>query len=121
MEKLIFVYNTDSGLYNSLKDGIHKMVSPQTYQCSLCKITHDNFSEKKDWKNFREQSSIEMEFYHKDEFQELYNVYSEKDRGYPIIFQKERGVLLELLTTKEIKKIEGIKSLIGFIEKTSLN
>ncbi len=36
---LIFVYNADSGLLNAINDGILKIVSPSTYQCSLCSLT----------------------------------------------------------------------------------
>jgi len=42
-DKLIFVYNADSGLLKGIKDLIHKNVSPDTYPCSLCAVTYDNF------------------------------------------------------------------------------
>ena len=45
--KLIFVYNAKSGKLNALFDIAHKIVKPETYQCSLCAITHDALSEKK--------------------------------------------------------------------------
>lgn len=30
---LIFVYNANSGMWNTMLDTIHKTVSPETYQC----------------------------------------------------------------------------------------
>ncbi|WP_232221892.1 hypothetical protein [Methanococcoides burtonii] len=39
---LIFVYNADSGLINEMKDYVHKIVSPSTYECNLCAITYGN-------------------------------------------------------------------------------
>jgi len=42
MSKLIFVYNADSGLLNAMKDWAHKIVSPETYPCSLCALTYNN-------------------------------------------------------------------------------
>jgi hypothetical protein len=38
--KLLFVYNADSGLFNSIAEAAHKIVSPQTYRCDLCRITY---------------------------------------------------------------------------------
>ena len=65
--RLIFVYNADSGLGNAMLDSMHKIVSPQTYDCQLCALTFGVFTEKEQWKNFRETSEISMEFLHKDE------------------------------------------------------
>jgi hypothetical protein len=49
-DKLIFVYNADSGILNAIKDLIHKNVSPETYPCSLCAVTYDNLGMKREWK-----------------------------------------------------------------------
>jgi hypothetical protein len=38
--KLLFVYNADSGLAAALFDSAHKLLSPQTYACNLCALTH---------------------------------------------------------------------------------
>ena len=45
MMKLIFVYNAGSGKLNALFDMAHKIVSPTTYECSLCALTHDAFQD----------------------------------------------------------------------------
>ena len=39
--ELIFIYNAQKGRLNSLIDYIHKTVSPGTYSCNLCAITHN--------------------------------------------------------------------------------
>ena len=44
---LIFVYNANGGFFNGFSDYIHKLVSPKTYECSLCAITYDNLGMKK--------------------------------------------------------------------------
>ncbi len=43
---LIFVYNADSGKLNVLFDVGHKIVSPGTYKCDLCTLTHGTFTER---------------------------------------------------------------------------
>jgi len=52
MSKLIFVYNADSGLLNAMKDWAHKIVSPETYPCSLCALTYDNLGMRRPWREF---------------------------------------------------------------------
>ena len=42
-----FIYNAKSGLANSIFDLAHKLISPDTYECNLCKITHGAFTETK--------------------------------------------------------------------------
>ena len=68
MQQLIFVYNADSGWFNSLTDAVHKMVSPSTYQCSLCALTYGNVSMKKEWREFIESLPFDVLFLYKDEF-----------------------------------------------------
>lgn len=50
--QLVFVYNADSGLFNTVTDIAHKIISPSTYSCQLCTLTHSYFSVKKDWTDF---------------------------------------------------------------------
>ena len=41
MSEIVFIYNAKSGTVNSLIDWAHKIVSPDTYECSLCSMTYD--------------------------------------------------------------------------------
>ena len=36
---LIFIYNANGGIFSAMADAAHKLVSPETYPCSLCAIT----------------------------------------------------------------------------------
>jgi len=95
--KIIFVYNADSGFVSSLLDIGHKIISPDTYRCNLCKMTHGAFSEKEEWKRYRESSSNEMEFLHKDEFEKKYGV----KKAYPAIFTLSDSNRIEDLISKD--------------------
>ncbi len=106
--KLVFVYNADSGLMDRLLDNVHKIVSPSTYDCNLCAITHGKFVEDQLWKSYRESSKVEMSFYHKDEFLEAYKeepaihefpvVFSEDDKALNVIIDAHA---LNTMTTSE--------------------
>ena len=86
--RLIFVYNADSGLVNTVKDIGHKLFSPQTYDCLLCSLTHGTFRENPEWKRFREKSRSEMLFLHRDEFESSYGRHME----YPVILREQEEI-----------------------------
>jgi hypothetical protein len=66
--QLIFVYNADSGMFNTLADIGHKIFSPETYACQLCALTHGYFRERDQWRAFVESLEAECDFMHRDEF-----------------------------------------------------
>ena len=88
--KLVFIYNADSGLVNTVKDFWHKALRPSTYQCNLCQTTFGVFGAKKEWKSFIKDLGIESEFLHKDEFLEKYDV--------------KKGIIVHFGDEKVIKK-----------------
>lgn len=70
--KLVFVYNADIGLFNTLTDIAHKLLSPSTYQCNLCSLTHGYFAAREEWATFLHDLEAEIEFLHRDEYVERY-------------------------------------------------
>ncbi len=66
-KKLIFIYNADSGLFNTVTDIAHKIFSPETYSCNLCALTHDYFTVRDEWKTFIAGLGVECEFLHRDQ------------------------------------------------------
>ena len=65
--RLLFVYNADSGLFNTLADIGHKLFSPETYACRLCAITYGLLTEKAEWRDYISSIDAECEFLHRDE------------------------------------------------------
>jgi hypothetical protein len=113
---LIFVYNADSGLLSALNDGILKIVSPSTYQCRLCSLTFGVVQMKSRWKGFIESLGVPVEFLHRNEFKERYDL---PDAEFPLVYIK-RGDEMSVIISKE--EIENTDSLEGLIEmlKTKL-
>jgi len=119
MSTLLFVYNAKSGIANVLVDISHKLLSPETYSCNLCAMTHNAFTENKIWKNYRLTSKIDMQFYHTDEFKQRY---PNQGFNYPIILFKEDNDLEEFLSPKEINQLKTVEELIEIInEKLSVS
>jgi len=111
---IIFVYNADSGRINALLDIGHKLLRPDTYSCKLCSLTHAVFSEKEAWKRYRESSGHELEFLHKDEFEEKYGK-DNPEYTYPLILhiRRQGGSPEVLLSTEEINALSGLEDLIS--------
>lgn len=109
---LIFVYNADSGPVSGLFDLGHKILSPSTYQCSLCTLTHGPFTEKEAWKEFRQSVGLPMEFLHRDEFEKKYELTFE----YPVILRKNSNLEV-LMAKKEIDAISDLDGLIVAVKK----
>jgi hypothetical protein len=115
---ILFIYNAKSGKINSLFDVAHKLISPKTYQCKLCSITHDTFSENEQWKQFRETTKLPLEFLHSDEFE---SNYKNIDTKYPVILLEENQKLSEWISKNDIEKIESTKELIELIKEKTKN
>jgi hypothetical protein len=60
---LVFVYNADSGVFNTLSDIAHKIFSPETYACNLCALTHTNFGMRGEWKRLLKRLVCPSNFY----------------------------------------------------------
>lgn len=111
---LVFVYNADSGLFNLLTDIAHKILSPQTYNCNLCAVTHDKFGMKNEWREYLKTLAAPVEFLHADEFKAKYQ--SESTEKLPAIFRLENGQLSLAINSNQInacRNIDDLKRLIN--------
>lgn len=115
-QKLVFIYNADSGLGNMILDGAHKILSPNTYECSLCGLTFGAFSEKSIWKFFREESDVQMEFLHKDEFSTQYASKFGHKFSFPIILAETNLGLEVFVKTEELNTLEKVEDLIALLK-----
>lgn len=116
MEKLLFVYNSFSGRHNALLDSLLKLVRPKYQQCKLCELTQGAFSEKKAWKEFRQNSGIEMEFLHLDEFRKKYASKFGYKFTFPIVLWEDERELGILISTEELAELKNVEELIGLIK-----
>lgn len=115
-KKILFIYNANSDTGSKMLDFAHKIVSPATYNCNLCSLTHGNFTENKQWKTFRERllaEGYELEFFHKDEFQKSYKSKFGHAFTYPIILLETTHDLEVLLSAEKLNAMERVEDLIG--------
>lgn len=115
--KLIFVYNADTGLFNSLTDWTHKVISPSTYECNLCALTHGNFGIKKEWREFIEGIDMEKEFLHRDEFIRKYGA---RFKNAPCILMGSGNNISEVISNDEINNCKTLDELKQKIERLKI-
>ena len=66
-KELIFVYNALSDLFSKASDFAHKIISPNTYSCSLCSLTHGHFGVHREWTDFIQRLPYQIKFLYKDQ------------------------------------------------------
>lgn len=113
-KQLIFVYNADSGLFNTVTDIAHKIFSPQTYSCGLCALTHSYFSMRDEWKSFIESLGAECQFVHRDEFIKQYDG---PEYIWPAILINQAGQLSVCLGAEDINACNDLDELKAMIQK----
>ena len=116
---LVFVYNADRGFFILMADISHKMLSPTTYPCNLCALTHGTFSIRKEWRDFLAKIKPPLTFLHKDEFRKEFKL----EDDLPAIYiqdlrTEELRPFIAAATLKTLTGLEDLKQMIS--EKLTL-
>ena len=108
-----FIYNAQSGKLHALFDIAHKVLSPQTYSCDLCQLTHDAFTENAEFTTLKSRHPIEL--FHIDEYEARYPA----EDYYPVIVVRRNGEVVKRVNRERIgqlRSVDDLKSLIEGIE-----
>ena len=105
---IIFVYNEESNAFSIVSGYVHKMISPKTYHCNLCKITHHHFGMRSEWKSFINKLPFKFEFFNKNSFAEKYTNLS---ISFPAILLSRNNQLHSLAFAEEINTCASAKDL----------
>jgi hypothetical protein len=106
---LVFVYNADRGFFNMMADISHKVLSPSTYPCNLCALTHGAFSIRKEWRDFLAKIKPPLTFLHRDEFRKEFKL----EDDLPAIYIKDLRTdnLRPFLDARTLKTLTGLEDL----------
>jgi len=110
IKELIFVYNVDSDFFSRVVDFAHKTVSPGTYACSLCRITHGPFTMHREWADFLQALPYKVSFQYKDQWKG-----PELAEGFPLVLLKEGKETKVLLTASQLDSVKSVQELIDLI------
>ena len=105
-KKLIFIYNANSGVINAAIDYLHKMFSPETYNCSLCSLTYNNFGKIGKWKKFLDSCNYDLVFIYRDYLEKMG---IDRSIKLPAILLTDYSILI---TSSVIQSYENLDELI---------
>ncbi len=114
IEKLVFVYAADSGLFNALTDYAHKILSPKTYECSLCALTYGPLGMNRAWANFVRDLGTAVEFLHRDELVQKYGAF---ETELPAVFRLDGNALRPWISAPEIRSCTTLDELMILVRK----
>ena len=115
VKKLIFIYNASDDALSVSFDFIHKIVSPDTYQCSLCKVTYGNVSMHNEWKEYIEILPYEIDFLYKNNYNQFHpNLFVDE---FPIAYKYDGKSYQEFISKKEFDLCENLDDLIKIMNQ----
>ncbi len=114
-KKIIFVYNADSGLVNTVVDVAHRLTKPNSYPCRLCAVTYGTFGMEKRWKDFLRQIGIPAIFWHRDEFTKKCKFPNYRVE-FPAVIVKENDKMTTIMDAKDFKKISDLDDLVRMLK-----
>lgn len=116
-DKLIFVYNANSGVINGLLDFAHKLISPQTYACSLCRVTYGNTGMKGQWREYVNSLPYQVEFLHRDELTQKYPELSAIELPAGLVLNGKQKTPHVIISATEFNAQRDVTSLINLINQ----
>ena len=114
---LVFVWNADAGWQHALMDSLHKVISPQTYSCKLCQLTHGITGPKAQWTKFLEAIQNPVEFYHRDQFPGTPIAEQLPDLELPVVLICTSEKWQILLSRSEIMQFKDLEALLIELKK----
>lgn len=111
--ELFFVYNANSNLTIKFFDAVHKIVSPSTYDCELCELTHYSLGARKAWKEFVGKSKIPIQVWYKDRFVQKF----EKEYEFPVVLIYDNSGFTCILDKIQLESINGLDELFVLLNK----
>ncbi len=113
-DRIILVYNEGNGLFDAVSGWSHKLLSPATYRCALCKITFGLTGMLVPWKSYLDRLPFPVTFLHQNEFRQQFPAHG--TLSLPVILAERAGRTEVLLSAKEIGTAGGLLALIGRIQ-----
>ena len=108
--EIIFIYNANSGFFSGIMDSAHKLLSPDTYSCDLCSITHGLAGPKKEWKDFLNNLNYPVKFYHKDDLPEAY-----RNLALPVILANSKQDFEILMSNDEMSAMKNVSQMVDML------
>ncbi len=111
-KKILFVYNSNDGIYQNFLDTLWRMSTPITYPCNLGRLTHNPIFLKSEWKKFLSKLEMKPEFMHKNTFK---SKYTQIKSELPSIFIVDGFDIKQIVKANEIKDCNNLDDLMDLL------
>lgn len=111
--QLIFIYNANAGLLHATIDTLHKWLSPSTYACQLCRITHHGFGMMTRMRKYLDSLDMELVFLHRDDYEEQIPFPVEL----PAILKRSNDEVRIILDNQAINECSDLEQLLQRLER----
>jgi hypothetical protein len=119
-KNLLFIYNTDSGALQALKDfSTGKSAISGADTCILTGITHSPVGMKKEWKRFCKDLEIPSRPLHRNEFMAEYGS-RQQQITFPIVLVQKGTDLEVFISTEELNRCRDLNDLILLMKQRLL-
>ncbi len=114
-KRLVFVYNADSGLLNTVRDIWVRVARPADYDCALCLLTYGARGMDQRWRRFTRSLGLPVTFLHRDEFRELFATSPLRDVELPAAVVEDRGALVQVVPAGRMRAAADLDRLMDAV------
>ncbi|THD68892.1 hypothetical protein E7Z59_00755 [Robertkochia marina] len=115
--RLVFVYNAGKGWFNAFTDSIHKVVSPRTYPCDLCSLTHGLTRMRPEIRRYLTEFNGDTVFYHLNDLPDNCKKPLADAGGAPALFLEYKDEMLLLFDKTELSRFESATLFIAELKR----
>lgn len=106
--RIIIVYDLDSGLMHRLLHFWYRCVSPKSDKCRLYALTSGLCGMKKEWKSFLRGLPVKTDCLYKNKFLRRY---ASHKFTYPVVLNDNYGELTEIIPAQKLKEVKTLDEL----------
>lgn len=114
---LLFVWNADSGWQHALMDSLQKVLRPESYPCSLCRLTYGVVGPRADWKLFLKEWDRPAYFLHRDEFRRGDEEGRWNALSLPAVLEWRSGCWTPVLGADALSGLQSLDQLTDLLQK----
>ncbi len=104
IDRLLFVYNADSGPLAAIVDSAKKLLSING--CPLCSLTHSLVGERSEWKSCKDTLGVPIDYVHRNEITSRMHT-ALGNAALPCVLAQSGDDIVVLLTSDTIQRCNG--------------
>jgi hypothetical protein len=114
-KRLVFVYNTDGGVLETVRDIWVRVTRPADYECALCLLTYGVRGMDQRWRRFTRSLGLPVAFLHRDQFRAQFATSPLRDVELPAAVVEDRGALVQVVSAERMRAAADLDQLMDAV------